>query len=107
MKLLYLVETVFPSSEVRENTSTNNSGYTLKPGQYEYPFRIRIPINAVCSEGQGMGGNILQRLSFDKGTVDYAKGAQKHHHGTLPPSLSGIPNDEAWIRYFLKATVNR
>lgn len=57
-------------------------------------------------EGQG-GGNLLQRLSFDKGTVDYAKDARRHFPGTLPPSLSGIPNDEAWVRYFLKVTVIR
>ncbi|RPA97514.1 hypothetical protein L873DRAFT_1918534 [Choiromyces venosus 120613-1] len=106
-RLLYLVQTVFPSPEIRVNTSATNSGYTLKPGQYEYPFKIRIPINSLCTEGQGIGGNLLQRLSFDKGTVDYARDATQHLPGTLPPSLSGVPNDEAWIRYFLKVTVNR
>jgi len=105
-QLLYLVQTVFPSPEIRENTSATNSGYTLKPGQYEYPFKVRIPINSLCIEGQG-SGNLLQRLSFDKGTVDYAKDARRHLPGTLPPSLSGIPNDEAWVRYFLKVTVIR
>ena len=48
-------------------------------------------------------------MSFDlsNGTMDYAKEASLHDRGTLPPSLSGIPNDIAFIRYFLKATVNR
>ncbi|CAZ80023.1 unnamed protein product [Tuber melanosporum] len=106
-RLLYLVQTVFPSPEIRENTSATNSGYTLKPGQYEYPFKLRIPVNSQCTEGQGVGGNILQRLSFDKGTADIARDARRHHPGTLPPSLSGIPGDEALIRYFLKVTVIR
>lgn len=39
--------------------------------------------------------------------MDYAKDARRHLPGTLPPSLSGIPNDEAWVRYFLKVTVIR
>lgn len=49
----------------------------------------------------------MNRLSFEKGSLDYAKDASTHLRGTLPPSLSGIPDDEASIRYFLKATVNR
>ncbi|CUS15167.1 unnamed protein product [Tuber aestivum] len=106
-RLLYLVQTVFPSPEIRENTSATNPGYTLKPGQYEYPFSLRIAVNSQCTEGPGAGGNLLQRLSFDKGTMDYARDGRQHRPGTLPPSLSGIPNDEAWVRYFLKATVIR
>jgi len=48
-------------------------------------------------------------VSFDipNRTVDYAKQSMRHVKGTLPPSLSGIPGDIAWIKYFLKATVNR
>ncbi|KAI5843975.1 hypothetical protein DFP73DRAFT_478350 [Morchella snyderi] len=108
-RLLYLVETVFPSAEIRENTSASHTGYTLKAGQYEYPFRIRIPINSNCTEAQatGAGSGLLQKISFDKGNIDFAKKPTRHVQGTLPPSLSGVPGDLAWIRYFLKVTVNR
>jgi hypothetical protein len=44
---------------------------------------------------------------MSKGTLDYARDSKSHVKGTLPPSLSGIPGDIAWIKYFLKATVNR
>lgn len=107
VQLLYLVETVFPSPEIREKMiSSSSSGFTLKAGLYEYPFKIRIPINSNCGNDPNVGG-LLNRLSFDKGSIEYAKDASRHVKGTLPPSLSGIPDDEAWIRYFLKVTVNR
>lgn len=103
------METVFPSAEIRENTSASHTGYTLKASQYEYPFRIRIPINSNCTEVQATsaGGGLLQKISFEKGNIDFAKKPTRHVVGTLPPSLSGIPGDLAWIRYFLKVTVNR
>jgi hypothetical protein len=109
---------VFPSQAIRENTASN-AGFTLKAGQYEYPFKIRIPINSACTEGVkpstgiagglGIPGGLFQRVSFDvnHGTVDFAKDSKIHVKGTLPPSLSGISEDAAWIKYFLKATVNR
>jgi hypothetical protein len=112
------VETVFPSLAIRENTASKD-GFTLKAGQYEYPFKIRIPINSACTEevkpstgvagSLGIPGGLLQRVSFDAnhGTVDFAKESKVHVKGTLPPSLSGIADDAAWIKYFLKATVNR
>lgn len=106
IQLLYLVDTVFPSPEIREKISSSNSGFTLKAGLYEYPFSIRIPINSNCENDPKIGG-LLNRLSFEKGSFEYAKDASRHVRGTLPPSLSGIPDDEAWIRYFLKVTVNR
>lgn len=106
IQLLYLVDTVFPSPEIREKISSSNSGFTLKAGLYEYPFSIRIPINSNCENDPKIGG-LLNRLSFEKGSFEYAKDASRHVRGTLPPSLSGIPDDEAWVRYFLKVTVNR
>lgn len=77
-----------------------------------YPFRIRVPINSSCTKGVASGaiaGGLLQKVSFDinKVTVDYARDASRHIKGTLPPSLSGITDDVAWIKYFLKVTVNR
>ena len=57
----------------------------------------------------GIGGGLLQKVNIDmsKGTVDFAKDATRHVKGTLPPSLSGIADDSATVRYFLKVTVNR
>lgn len=110
-RLLYVVDTVFPLQAIREST-TSTSGFTLKAGQYEYPFKIRMPINSACTEGvrpNAIAGGLFQRVSFDvsHGTVDFAKDSKVHVKGTLPPSLSGIAEDAAWIRYFLKVTVNR
>ncbi|KAI5778480.1 hypothetical protein EDC01DRAFT_674459 [Geopyxis carbonaria] len=106
-RILYLVQTVFPPAAIRDQAAQNAS-YTLKAGQYEYPFRIIIPANTACTEGVSSGpGGLLHKLSFDNGTVDFARSAKGHKKGTLPPSLSGIPGDAAWIRYFLKVTVNR
>jgi len=99
-KVLYLVETVFPSEAIREQSTT---GFTLKAGQYEYPFTMRIPINVSCTEP----GGIINKYPLGMSAADFTQGASLHTRGTLPPSLSGIPNDEAWIRYFLKVTVNR
>ncbi|KAI5802441.1 hypothetical protein FPQ18DRAFT_300577 [Pyronema domesticum] len=109
-KLLYVVDTVFPSNDIRDATS--KAGFTLRAGQHVYPFRIRVPINSSCTKGVASGaiaGGLLQKVSFDinKVTVDYARDASRHIKGTLPPSLSGITDDVAWIKYFLKVTVNR
>jgi hypothetical protein len=84
---------------------SKGSGYTLKAGQYEYPFTIRVPIKTQCTGQAGL----RDKLSFDlqRGAVDYAKETTSHHIDILPPSLSGIMNDDAWIRYYVKATVNK
>ena len=111
-QLLYVVHTVFPAEAIRENP-VSSAGFTLKGGQYDYPFKIRIPINSSCTDGMAGSGAIasglLQRVNFDvsKGTIEYARQSSHHVRGTLPPSLSGVTEDSAWIRYFLKATVNR
>ncbi|TGZ77662.1 hypothetical protein EX30DRAFT_356280 [Ascodesmis nigricans] len=103
-RVLYLVQTVWPPEHLRENAE---KGFTLKPGEYEYPFRIRIPINSSCTSGAGVGGGLLGKLTFENGNLDFAKEAENHIKGTLPPSLSCVPGDIATIRYFLKVTVNR
>ncbi|KAL7276195.1 hypothetical protein RUND412_000811 [Rhizina undulata] len=102
-RFLYLTETVFPSRAVQEQTSNTHSGFTLPRGQYEYPFRLRIPINSACSDNNP---SLFGKISFERG-LDFARDSYSHSRGTLPPSLSGIRGDDAWIRYFLKATVNR
>jgi hypothetical protein len=47
---------------------------------------------------------MLGKLGLD---ADFARDGDRHVRGTLPPSLSGVADNAAWIRYFLKATVNR
>jgi hypothetical protein len=107
-RVLYIVQTVFPSQAIQDQ-AISNSGFTLKAGQYEYPFRLRIPINVSCTKGIAGQGSLLQTINFDTSTgmVDVAKPARNHTKGTLPPSLSGVAGDIALIRYFLKVTVNR
>ncbi|KAK6340462.1 hypothetical protein TWF730_002214 [Orbilia blumenaviensis] len=103
--VLYLTKTVFPADEVQKQ-STSTAGFKLKKGEYTYPFEFRIPINNVCIPQTG----ILKTLTdFGQG-FDPVKETQKqgnHVKTTLPPSLSGIPHDMAWCRYFVKVTLNR
>lgn len=83
--------------------SSSSSGYTLPQGTYEYPFKFRIPINNSCRRVD----SLLQKISIEKGSVDFARDASQHIRNILPPSLYGMPEDEASVRYFLKVTVNR
>ncbi|KAJ6264369.1 hypothetical protein Dda_0515 [Drechslerella dactyloides] len=104
-KVLYLTKTVFPADEVIKQT-TSTAGFKLKKGEYKYPFQFRIPINNVCIPQTG----IFKALSDIGQGFDPVKETQKqekHVRTTLPPSLSGIPNDMAWCRYFIKVTLNR
>jgi hypothetical protein len=101
-KVLYRMEMVFPSPGTG---IASGYAYTLRAGQHEYPFRIKIPFNNSCGDpqalqigpGNGFGGlglNGLQQMSY------------RHVKKTLPPSLTGFPG-EAEIRYYIKATVQR
>ena len=103
-KILYKVSQVFPSVDPSHHTSGGLS-YTLRPGQHEYPFRFKIPLNNGCADpgsqqmglgsgfgGLGLGG--LQQMQY------------RHVKKTLPPSLTGFPG-EAEIRYYVKVTVQR
>jgi len=106
-KILYKIETVFPNPNVGTGTASGLS-YTLRAGQHEYPFRIKIPFNNGCADPHalqigpggafgglgGLGLNGLQQLQY------------RHVKRTLPPSLTGFPG-EAEIRYYIKATVQR
>lgn len=103
-KILYVVERAFPDASAG-NSYASGLAYTLRAGQHEYPFRIKIPFNNVCSDpgqiqigpgGQygGLGLNGLNQLQY------------QHVRKTLPPSLTGFPG-EAEIRYYIKVTVQR
>lgn len=103
-KLLYKVETVFPSAELRQPTlyTTNRtSQYTLLRGQYEYPFKFKIPFNSDCIENT----SIIKDLKVGALSVQYGQ-EPIHAKLPLPPSMGGLPG-EAEIKYFVKATVVR
>ncbi|ESZ94463.1 hypothetical protein SBOR_5181 [Sclerotinia borealis F-4128] len=97
-KVLYKVAEVFPNKAILNS-------YTLRAGQHEYPFRIKLPINNGCHDpasqrigpGGGFGGLGIQGMQ----QMQY-----RHVKRTLPPSLTGFPG-EAEIRYYVKVTVQR
>ncbi|KAE8441502.1 hypothetical protein EG329_004890 [Mollisiaceae sp. DMI_Dod_QoI] len=102
-KILYRVAQVFPTIGPNQ-TPMSGLAYTLRAGQHEYPFRIKIPFNNGCSDPQqqqmqmgafgGFGLSGLQQMQY------------RHVKRTLPPSLTGFPG-EAEIRYYVKVTVQR
>lgn len=97
-KILYRITEVFPNKAILNS-------YTLRAGQHEYPFRIKLPINNGCHDpasqqmgpGSGFGGLGIQGMQ----QLQY-----RHVKRTLPPSLTGFPG-EAEIRYYVKVTVQR
>ncbi|KAI9835422.1 MAG: hypothetical protein M1819_002340 [Sarea resinae] len=100
-KLLYKVENVFPTPEIKKQASSNAS-FTLPPGRYEYPFRFKqIPFNNDCHAANLLGS----KLTF-AGVLETGREGNRHVKKTLPPSLSGFPG-EALIRYYVKVTVVR
>ncbi|MCJ1476447.1 hypothetical protein MMC13_005113 [Lambiella insularis] len=100
-KLLYKVQTVFPSAELLQQ-NPNNSSFTLPPGKHEYSFEFKIPFNNACSPNNSMFTN----LNVSGARMEIARDSNSHVKKTLPPTLTGYPG-EAEIRYFLKATVQR
>lgn len=99
-KILYKVAQVFPNQS--QGVGGMGQAYTLRAGQHEYPFRMKIPFNNGCMEPQaqqqmGLGGFGLSGLQ----QMQY-----RHVKRTLPPSLTGFPG-EAEIRYYVKVTVQR
>ncbi|KAK5085101.1 hypothetical protein LTR70_008673 [Exophiala xenobiotica] len=101
-KLLYKVETVFPSAEIRETNATGRTAqFTLLRGQYEYPFRFKIPFNNDCVNNT----SLIKDLKIGALNVQFGQ-EPLHAKLPLPPSLGGYPG-EAEIKYFVKATVVR
>ena len=106
-KLLYKVQTVFPTSQLQESVQSNTysnyrtSQYTLLRGQYEYPFRFKIDFNSDCVNNT----SLIKDLKLGALSVQYGQ-EPMHAKLPLPPTLSGYPG-EAEIKYFVKATVVR
>ena len=117
-KLLYKVQQVFPD-EYYSSGSNPYGAHPLHPGEHEFPFKFKLPINNACSDPMamskiggigGMGGFGSGGGLFGMGGVRVMDGSKqlflKHVTRTLPPSLTGFPM-EAEIRYFIKVTVQR
>ncbi|EEP77270.1 conserved hypothetical protein [Uncinocarpus reesii 1704] len=99
-KLLYKVETLFPTPELHPH-ATPSTYYTLSAGTYEYPFRFKFPFNNDC-----VNNNLASNLNMAGIRLEVARDVNRHVKKTLPPSLSGFPG-EAEIRYYVKVTVVR
>lgn len=108
-KILYRVFQVHPD---------NGIALSLSPGQHEFKFNFKVPVNNICHDMRaiqslmgvgGIGGvgspSILGAGGFR--TMDGAKQLMLQHvKSTLPPSLTGFPQ-EAEIRYYIKVTIQR
>ncbi|KAL9013603.1 MAG: hypothetical protein Q9173_001720 [Seirophora scorigena] len=76
-KVLYKVSTLFPTNDIL--LATASGGITLEAGLHEFPFQLKV---------------------HTQGNRD------RHVRKTLPPSLH-VFQDQAFIRYYVKATVQR
>lgn len=117
-KILYKVQQVFPD-EYHSSSSNPYGAFPLNPGEHQFPFKFKLPINNACSNpmamskigglagvgGFGSGGGL-----FGMGGVRVMDGSKQlfmnHVTRTLPPSLTGYPM-EAEIRYYIKVTIQR
>ncbi|KAL8635864.1 MAG: hypothetical protein Q9228_006684, partial [Teloschistes exilis] len=97
-KVLYRAITVFPTDDLSH--ATQGSVYTLSPGQHEFHFQFKLPFNNSCADRQSTFVTIAGLQMQAPGNTD------RHVRQTLPPSLHRF-EDQAVIRYFLKATVQR
>lgn len=111
-KILYRVQQVFPD-EYHSSASSPYGAFPLLPGEHEFAFDFKLPINNACSDPMAMsriGGLASGAGLFGMGGVRVMDGSKqlflKHVTRTLPPSLTGFPM-EAEIRYYIKVTVQR
>ncbi|KAI5462705.1 hypothetical protein BGZ63DRAFT_355682 [Mariannaea sp. PMI_226] len=115
-KILYKVQQVFPD-DYYASSSNPYGAYPLQPGEHEFPFKFKLPINNACSDPRAMAqiGGVANPGGFGggffgMGGVRVMDGSKQlflsHTTRTLPPSLTGYPR-EAEIRYYIKVTVQR
>ncbi|KAI4208281.1 MAG: hypothetical protein LQ346_000161 [Caloplaca aetnensis] len=97
-KILYKAIKVFPTQAVSHASPT--SVYTLPPGLHEFPFEFKLPFNNACADARFTYVTVAGLQVKSAGNTD------RHVKKTLPPSLA-VFNDQALIRYFVKATVQR
>lgn len=117
-KILYQVQQVFPD-EYHQSSSSPYGSFPLQPGEHEFPFKFKLPVNNACGNPiamskiggmGGVGGFGSGPGLFGMGGVRVMDGTKQlflsHVTRTLPPSLTGFPM-EAEIRYYVKVTVQR
>ncbi|KAI1389510.1 uncharacterized protein F4822DRAFT_398640 [Hypoxylon trugodes] len=99
-KILYRLFQVYPD---------DGAALAFQPGTHEFKFNFKVPLNNICHDPKamsallGIGG--LSGSGFR--TMDGSKQLMLQHvKGTLPPSLTGFPQ-EAEIRYYIKVTIQR
>lgn len=103
-KFLYKVQTVFPPRDVQEASSMKH--FTLPAGDYSFPFKITIPENMVCDTLHQPSSLSISRFELGSKGITYIKDASAHTVSQLPPPLSDM-GKKAYVRYYVKATVNR
>lgn len=130
-RVLYDTVMVFPPKNIRD--VSNAKEFTLTPGQYEYPFEFKIPLESACVKMLGITNKILfNTKNFNvmfnaddphghvklgltlvnnqiqpvdpQGQPPHSQ--QYHVVSQLPPSLSGM-DDMASVKYFVKVTCKR
>ncbi|KAL8649983.1 MAG: hypothetical protein Q9210_004084 [Variospora velana] len=96
-KVLYKVLTLLPTKDVPPTTT---GVYTIEAGVHEFPFQVKLPFNNSCVDAEStyvtLAGRQVQTLG----------NRERHVRKTLPPSLQMV-HDQAIIRYYIKATVQR
>lgn len=130
-RVLYDTVMVFPPKNIRD--VSNAKEFTLTPGQYEYPFEFKMPLESSCVKMVGITNKVAfnsKSIIFNNNMSDNFNGPvklgmslmnnqiiespnnvtshnQQYHIVTqLPPSLSGM-DEMASVKYFVKVTCKR
>lgn len=111
-KVLYKIQQVFPD-DYHSSMSSPYGAFPLQVGRHTFPFKFKLPINNFCSDPQAMAALGMAALTGNGlfgSKVRLMDGTKQlylpHVTQTLPPSFTNFFN-EAEIRYYLKATVQR
>ncbi|KAI5855569.1 hypothetical protein GGS23DRAFT_589617 [Durotheca rogersii] len=108
-KILYRVYQAYPE---------DGAPVPLQAGQHEFNFSFKLPLNNICHDSKATGSLLgMGGISGPAGALGMAGGRfrtidgtrqlmLKHVKTTLPPSLTGFPQ-EAEIRYYIKVTIQR
>jgi hypothetical protein len=93
-QLLYLSQVVWPSAQIRDQKQSSSGAFTLQAGHYEFPFRLRLPVNNSCRPPPSSLS--MQNFHISHSALTTVSHPQSHVKQTLPPSLGGI--EDAYIR---------
>jgi hypothetical protein len=112
-KLLYMIQQVYPGQASGVTRTVGAQPGVLAPGQHEFRFQFKIPLNNICSDPKamssltGVGASSGGSLFGGFRTMDGTKQLMLQHvKQTLPPSLTGFPQ-KAEILYYIKVTIQR